>query len=151
MLRRLIVAGVALLAIAQSQVKDHPLVSRYQGSDVLDYKMIGYDEMSLPLGSIVDANTYTRSQRVAGKITKYKYTTPANRSVLEVFQNYHDALQRAGFQILYTCTGTECRSDKFTGGYENAPTGTWCFNCEEPMRFLAAKLARPTGAHTAVL
>lgn len=143
MLRRLLVASVALLAVAQAPVKDHPLVSRYQGSEVLDYKVIAFDEVTLPLGPIVDANTFVKSQRVAGKVTKYKYTTPANRSVLEVFKNYEDALQRGGFQVLFTCDGNGCKSDKFKLGYENTATGTWCFTCEEPIRFLAAKLSQP--------
>lgn len=152
MLRRLALASAALLLTAQSDVKDHPLVSRYQGSQVMEHKVIEYDEVPLPLGPIIDANTFVKMQRVQGKVTKFRYTTPTNRSVLEVFKNYQDELQRNGFQILYTCAGNECKSDKFTYGYEQTATGIWCFTCQEPIRFLAAKVTRPGAeAYVAVL
>src|SRR4030095_13857164 len=52
---------------------------------------------------------------------------------------------KAGFQILYSCERGACISPKFPAGYTSTGSGIWCYNCEEPMRFVAARLARPAG------
>jgi flagellar motor protein MotB len=138
--------GLAAHAAAQTNVKDHPLVSRFQGSEVLEYKVSEFDEFQLPLGKIIDENSFEKVQRLEGKVTKFKYSMPGNRSSLEVMRSYQEALQRGGFQILFQCSGANCRAAKsFQGGYRSTASGVWCFNCEEPMRYLAAKLVRPAG------
>jgi OmpA-OmpF porin, OOP family len=151
MRRRLLIVSSALALVAgplslgaQGQ-KDHPLVSRFQGSEVQDYKHSEFDEFSLPLGPTTDKDAYTKAQRIEGKVTRFKYSMPAGRSALEVSRSYQNALTAAGFQMLFTCAGKECFSDKFNHGYTNSTSGIWCTNCEEPMRYLAAKLSRPSG------
>jgi OmpA-OmpF porin, OOP family len=135
----------ASLAYSQANAKDHPLVSRFQGSEVQEYKVSEFDELAVPMGPITGEDSFTKTQRVEGKITKFKYSMPANRSGLEVIRSYQTALERGGFQILFKCDGKACISDKFNKGYTNATTGIWCVNCEEPMRYVAAKLARASG------
>jgi OOP family OmpA-OmpF porin len=131
---------------AQLEVKDHPLVSRFPGSTVLEHKSVEFDEFLLPLGKIMDEDRYTNSQRLEGKITKFKYSVPADRSSLEIERSYRGALQNAGFQIIFQCSGSaECRDKSFSYGYTKTTSGIWCFNCEEPMRYLAAKLSRASG------
>jgi outer membrane protein OmpA-like peptidoglycan-associated protein len=150
--RSLIVYAVLVVLVtpvwlhAQLDVKDHPLVSRFPGSDVLDYKTAEFDEFSLPLGKIVDENQFTNVQHVEGKVTKFKYSVPKERSSLEIARSYQTALERGGFQILFQCSGEECRAPKsFQGGYRSTSSGVWCFNCEQPMRYFAAKLSRSSG------
>jgi OmpA-OmpF porin, OOP family len=134
------------LATAQQPVKDHPLVSRFPGSEVLEYKTIEFDEFSLPLGKVVDEAQFTKSQHLEGRVTNFKYSTPDARSTLEVQRSYQDALMKGGFQILFQCSGPDCRAEKsFQGGYRHAASGVWCFNCAQPMRYLAAKLSRAAG------
>ena len=134
------------LAAAQQTVKDHPLVSRFPGSEVSEYKSVEFDEFELPLGQIVDENKFSKTQHLEGKVTKFKYTTPEAHSTLEIERSYQDALTKAGFQILYQCSGDACRAPKsFQGGYRGSTSGTWCFNCEQPMRYLAVKLPRAAG------
>ncbi len=153
MFRRLLLASAAfstllypIAATAQIDVKDHPLVSRFPGSGVLEYKTAEFDEFSLPLGKIIDTDQFTKTQHLEGKITKFKYSVPANRSTLEIERSYQSALQNGGFQILFHCSGNECRADKsFQGGYRPTASGVWCFNCAQSMRFLAAKLSRASG------
>ena len=153
MLRRVLIISAAVCsslfaagAKAQVDVKDHPLVSRFPGSTVLEYKSSEFDEFALPLGKIEDENKFTKTQNLEGKVTKFKYSMPNGRSSLEVARSYQNALEHAGFQILFQCAGPECRAEKsFQGGYRGSTSGTWCFNCEEPMRYLAVKLSRPSG------
>src|SRR5262249_5776300 len=148
-LRFLLILIVVVLAwggaLAQNTTKDHPLVSRFQGSDVLEYKVSDFDECRRALGPIGEKDGGTKAERLEGKVTKFKYSVPANRSGLEIVRSYRDALQKNGFQILFTCDGAACIGEKFPYGYTNTASGIWCTNCEEPMRYLAARLPRPTG------
>ncbi len=137
--------SMASTITAQKAIADHPLVSRFQGSEVQDYKQVEFDEFKVPLGPITGTGaSWTKVQSVEGKVTKFRYTIPQNRSTLEVYRTYQNELQRAGFQMLYGCGGKEC-TENFGPNRANTEAGTWCWDCGEPMRFLAAKLARPSG------
>lgn len=134
----------AAWAIAQGQdlkgSKDHPLISRYPGSLIMDYVQKEYDEFTLPLGKATGGK-FERSQHLEGKITRIRYQAPAGRSVLEVFRNYEAALKQAGFETLFTCAKEGCGNGQVTqyGTYlEN-----W-FPIYQP-KYLSAKLTRPEG------
>lgn len=133
------------LIAACDDVKDHPLVSRFQGSQVLEHKVAEFDEFNVALGPIISSDKYVKMQHVEGKVTKFKYDVPKDHSPLEILRSYQNALQRSGFQILFTCTGDQCFSEKFNGGFTGSGIGIWCRNCDGPMRYLAAKLSRPSG------
>ena len=77
--------------------KDHSLISRDPGSVITEYVAREFDEYSLPLGRITD-NKWPKSQHLEGKVTRIHYESPLNRSPLEIFRNYVQALQNAGFQ-----------------------------------------------------
>jgi outer membrane protein OmpA-like peptidoglycan-associated protein len=134
----LLVLGASCCALAQQQDveggKDHPLISRYPGSVIAEYVAREFDEYSLPLGKITD-NKWAKSQHLEGKVTRIHYESPLNRSPLEIFRNYTQALQNAGFQTLFTCSnGDQC------GGGTVETTG-WCAGCS-PYQ-ISAKLSRP--------
>ena len=78
-----------------------------------------------------------KSQRLEGKVTRIHYAIPQERSTLEVMRNYQEALQRAGFQSLFTCALAQCGT-----GYFEGVTG-WCAGCSA--RHISAKLVRPEG------
>ena len=135
----------ASLSQAQAQSEDHPLIGRFPGSNIVDRKIAEFDEYQLSLGPIRDTDKFVKSQHLEGKVTRLKYSIPEDRSSLEVARTYEAALVRKGFQILYNCSGTGCFAAGFAYGYTNGSWGTWCVNCEEPMRYVAARLARPSG------
>ena len=116
--------------------KDHPMITRYPGSVIDDYASKAYDSYILPLGKMGQGEV-AKSQPLEGKFTRIHYTIPVGRSTLEVFHNYQDALQRAGFQTLFTCALAQCGT-----GYIEGQTG-WCGGCSA--RHVSAKLARPQG------
>jgi outer membrane protein OmpA-like peptidoglycan-associated protein len=78
-----------------------------------------------------------KSQPLEGKFTRIHYAIPSGRSTMEVLRNYQDAIQRAGFQTLFTCALAQCGN-----GYIEGQTG-WCGGCSA--RHISAKLARPEG------
>jgi len=116
--------------------KDHPLISRYPGSVITIYSSTEFDEYTLPLGKLQDGQ-WAKSQHLEGKLTRIHYEVPPQRSELEIFRNYTQALERAGFQTLFSCSG----GDQCGGGSVGAVG--WCGGCSP--RELAAKLARPAG------
>jgi len=134
----LFIAAVAPAVAADTDVagsKDHPLISRYPGAVITEYSTTEFDEYTLPLGKL-EQDHWAKSQHLEGKLTRIHYEVPHTRSTLEVFRNYQQALARAGFQALFTCSGAEC------GGGIVGAVG-WCGGCSP--RQLSTKLSRPEG------
>jgi OmpA-OmpF porin, OOP family len=118
--------------------KDHPLISRYPGSRITDYKQEEFDQYTLPLGKL-EGDAVAKKQDLEGKITRIHYEIPLGRSTLEVFRNYQSALQNAGFQTLFTCSIEQCG-----GGAVSGPNDySWCGGCSP--RQISAKLSRTQG------
>ncbi len=116
--------------------KDHPLISRYPGSVIREYSTEAFDEYTLPLGKL-QQDRWAKTQHLEGKLTRIHYESPEGRSSLEVFRNYTQALQGAGFQTMFSCSGGEqC------GGGTVGNVG-WCGGCSP--RHVSAKLSRSAG------
>ncbi len=142
---------VSQSAVAEdiSGSSDHPMVSRYDGSSIIDYDFREFDEYEILLGKVVhapgepDNSKVESSEKLEGKVTRISYYLPEDRSTLEVFRNYEDALKAAGFEILYSCSNKECggrpfnhKVVKYSGGFAD--------NYSD-QRFLAARLPRDEG------
>jgi OOP family OmpA-OmpF porin len=87
--------------------KDHPLISRYPGSFICYYDVKEFDEYVLPLGKLDEGGKLTKSQGLEGKVTQITYLAPEGRSMLEIYRNYELALQKAGFETLFSITSKE--------------------------------------------
>ena len=105
-----VLAASAMLLPAQSKdvagSKDSPLISRYPGSVIDNYKTHEFDEFSFPVGAITGGAP--KSQILEGKITRIEYTNPAGRSPLEIYRNYESALKGAGFEPVFVCKADAC-------------------------------------------
>ena len=128
---------------------DHPMVSRYEGSEITDYDFREFDEYEILTGKVVHAtgepgnSKAESSEKLEGKITKISYYLPEDRSTLEVFRNYEDALKAEGFEILYTCSNKECGGRYFNHKVVEYKGGFGDNYYEQ--RYLAAKLSRDEG------
>lgn len=124
--------------------KDLSIVSRYPGSVITDFDNKQFDELDLVTGGgpcvCTDGKiTSCKTQHLEGKISWLIYESPKNRSVLEIYRNYQQALQKAGFEDLYSCKDKDCGDDcglirkylDYFGGWNN--------------RYMVARLSRPTG------
>lgn len=119
-------------------VQGHPLIPPYPGSTATPpAKVVEYEEFEIPTGPAKDRK-FTKLERVAGRMTSFSYGRPKDRSQLEIFRNYEDALKAAGFQVLYSCTGPAC------GMQINHPPLGYIPSGNEA-RYLAARLSRPEG------
>jgi len=149
--------AVSAAAFAQTRAdkpgtKDHPLVSRYQGSVIWDQVITNYDAYRLPLGlplndTIWDMRGKFKNQMdVEGKITATVYFAPAHSSTLLVYRNYESALKQAGFQTMFSCALSDCDGliNFWAGHWGAALNGGNSFNASQT-RFIVAKLPKPTG------
>lgn len=87
---------------------DHPLLSRFAGSEMIAQHTIEYDAIRLPAGPIQDDNLPEEILELEGRITWISYESPENKSELEIARNYEAALDDGGFDILFSCAGSEC-------------------------------------------
>lgn len=92
--------------------KDHPLIPRYQGSVIFGYKFERYAAATMPLGpatkSIEAKRGFEKVEKLEGPRTRILYLAPQQRTSLEVYRNYRNALEKQGFATLYECAGDEC-------------------------------------------
>jgi len=142
-----VLSVAAVQAAVNQEVKDHPLISRYPGSEFDRFKssVKEFDEIAIPTGPF-EKGKFTKTERLQGKVTRLVYVSPSDRSTLEVFRNYQQALTKGGFRTLFTCSAADC------GDASNEPTadfGYWCvtnrIQCPEPMRYMVAKLTGAAG------
>jgi OmpA-OmpF porin, OOP family len=82
---------------------DHPVISRFPGSSIQEYKSKQFDEFTLPTGP-----DFSTKLEVEGKVTAILYTSRSGDSAAQVFRSYSSALDEAGFTDLYECRGYDC-------------------------------------------
>ncbi len=140
-----LVWAISVPALGQEKgVVEHPMVKRYPGSELMGRSTMEvrqFDEFELVVGPIKGGKP-SKTQHLEGKISSADYRNPADRSVLEIYRNYQQALMRAGFQILFACNNQEC------GGDTPPSTRPHFYSVGNPAwsnRYLAAKLSRPEG------
>lgn len=148
-----VVAGVAVAPAAAAEIEegaDHPLVERFEGSEIVRYGHEELTEYPLIVQEVTEYGGLEENldavHRVAGELTRITYEAPEVPSTLEVFRAYREALASHGFRLLFECSGAVCGGRDFnhaSPGYRAyyAPFGE---NYED-QRYLAAHLSRDGG------
>ena len=126
-------------------VKDHPALSRYKGSQVVYYDVKQFDEYYILLGPIKSSSDKdiesAKSKKLEGKITRFVYEGPKDRSSFEVFKNYEIALRNAGYKILFQGKGREIygvykflekKNRDFLGGWDEPNKGWYYLSASSP-------------------
>jgi OmpA-OmpF porin, OOP family len=92
--------------------KDHPLIPRYDGSVIFGYKFERYAAATMPLGpatkSLESKRGFEKVEKLEGPRTRILYLAPQQRTSLEVYRNYRNALEKQGFATVYECSGDDC-------------------------------------------
>ncbi len=153
-LRAAMVATVAVLLASVARAddvkgsKDHPLVSRFKGAEIVDYASKDFDEAVLPVQRMDSASPYPPSatMKVEGKVTRITYRLPARRSAVEAMRNYQQAL--SSDKVIFHCAGDECGGE-FAGFVGNSgkvipPGWSATFNTENN-RYALARKSLPSG------
>jgi outer membrane protein OmpA-like peptidoglycan-associated protein len=128
---------------------DHPLIPRYEESEIVAYDT----EAFAPYRLVTDAasayggldKNLEATLALEGRLTRISYRAPAERSVLEVFRNYENALAAAGFETIYACDTAACGGRNFNHMLAAGNLYGLFGEYEEEQRYLAARLARPEG------
>ena len=152
MKRTLIFTYLLMLAASPAwaaAVREHPLVKPYAGSKAVKSSVAQYARFTVPTGRFAWNREEKRdmpdsSIEVRGKITAIEYRTPKERSVLEIQENYEQALKGGGFEILFSCLGTECtkgRLARFRSDMLNEKVTLGA----DYSGLISAKLVRPDG------
>ena len=83
--------------------QDHPLIKRFAGSWLVGYRSSDWEQISLPIGMSVADKKMKEVVTLEGKVTRLVYLAPRGKSPLEVYRNYEQALQAAGFKRRFAC------------------------------------------------
>jgi OOP family OmpA-OmpF porin len=119
---RPLLALLCLVSVAQSAfaaldfrevkgAKDHPLLSRFEGSKLIGYKVAQFEQADLPGSRPFFKNNQVVVDNLLkpeGKYTRIAYVFAKDRSGLEVFRNYQAAIAKAGMKVLYMCEKEAC-------------------------------------------
>jgi OOP family OmpA-OmpF porin len=132
-IRIAVVFALAVPLLAQ----DVPFVKPYPGSTLSGKVAVAqFQEYELLVGPL-SAKTPS-IQKVGGRVTRMLLRGPKDRSLLEIFSNYDEALRKDGFTAIFKCARKECGSGpvpemgtNFTGNVEQY--------------YLAARKNRPEG------
>lgn len=121
--------------------RDHPMLSRFPGSVIVRYEENPFNETYLATKkATVPQFTDQNSQRVEGKWTDIVYNVAPDRSTLEIYNSYKQALTGAGFKVLFECVGSGCgysspfKSNRFSANVSG-----------NDIRYLSGKLTRSAG------
>jgi outer membrane protein OmpA-like peptidoglycan-associated protein len=132
--------------------KDHPLVSRYAGAEIVAYKVTTFDAYPLLVRKALHYGGIEKNaqsvQAVEGRITRISYRAPTGRSTLEVYRNYENELKKAGFETLFACANEDCGGRNFN--HAVADYGIFG-DLYEDQRYFAGRLKREQGDVFAVL
>src|SRR5690606_31898331 len=125
---------------------DHPLVPRYEGSEIVAYQTEEFTDYRL---MVAKAQNYGGLDKnldatlpLEGKVTRLSYRAPADRSVLEVFRNYENALKTAGFETVFACEKDDCGGRNFNHTIAAGELYSPYCEYQAEQRYLAAKLSQ---------
>lgn len=110
------------LLLAQEDIKgskDHSLISRYPGSHIVYYDEQDYYQYSIATGPVTGFQTISDWTKVEGKFTRIYYELGGDVTITQIFTNYQNAMQKAGFEILSKGMHNDRNVSKEIGG------GSW--------------------------
>jgi OmpA-OmpF porin, OOP family len=140
--------------------KDHPLLKRFGGSEIVGYEVKRFDTYELQTSTFTHYDIGAKRREYAqppleleGAITRIWYEAPGEASSTELLRNYQNELTSQGFEILYDST----KDPEALKGYNilahfgnlsiKTNRSNYVFYAANPqsLRVSSAKLTRPEG------
>ena len=105
--------------------KDHPVLKRIEGSEIIWSKVSKFDELTIPLERIewdgsAEKFKATKQEKTEGAHTILYYKLPGETSTLEAVKQYEADLKPAGYETLFTAA-----NDKLDDGYNRFVSQTF--------------------------
>lgn len=101
---------------AYGQGADHPLMSRFPDSQIIDLEFESDSNHRLVLGSLTRTRGVVvpeQSERLRGDVTKIIYEISEEFNGDDVYQFFQEQIAEKGYEILFSCTGRDCGSSVF--------------------------------------
>ncbi len=105
--------------------KDHPLIKRFAGSEIVGYDVKRFDEYSLQTSTFKRFNLDTDkrefvepSMQLEGGVTRIWYEAAGEASSAELVGNYRNELKAQGFRIIYDSSKDQA-AGRWTGFLNN--------------------------------
>jgi outer membrane protein OmpA-like peptidoglycan-associated protein len=105
-----------LPALGDDPRADHPVVSRYAGSEWIEGTNRAFDAYALIVG--VEGNA-PKTEPLEGRVTRRVYRNPDGRSSLEILRNYRAALEGQGFRLLWSCDSAQACASRGRSGWKS--------------------------------
>jgi OmpA-OmpF porin, OOP family len=129
----------AIPAISSAADEDHALVTRYPGSKVQKHDVRDFAGYTLVTGLEAPKGDL-KGRDLEGRLTRIVYENPPDRSTLEIFRNYEEALTKAGGEILFRCELDAC-GPAYARSAWGRFNGLFAASDGDP-RYLAARVAQ---------
>jgi OmpA-OmpF porin, OOP family len=116
---------VPLIAKDAEGAKEHPILKRIEGSEMIWSKVSKFDEMSISLERIEfdgDLQKFkpSKKEKAEGEHTTLYYKLPGETSTLEAIRQYEADLKPAGYELLFTA-----ENDRLDDGFNRFVTETY--------------------------
>jgi OmpA-OmpF porin, OOP family len=95
---------------AISNLKDFPNLPVYKGACLIGGRNGEFAKFTLATGPIAKGATAATFESLEGTLDRRLYLAPKGTSATDLFQNYAQGLEAAGYSILFQCAGNECGS-----------------------------------------
>lgn len=125
---------------------DHPDLGRFAGSVISGYERRAFDEYPFHTGPLTGGEASIEG--LEGSVEQIAYITPEGASVAEVYRNYRNRLEQAGYRILFECETRECGGREFAYAQKVLPLPRMMVDSFN-FRYLAAR-AEEGGQTTSV-
>ena len=107
--------------------KEHPLLKRYPGFYIRQYKVSEYDEAKVISGKFDHKHSMAPVTPIEGKVTNICYDSIKKHddtSLFQLYKNYEDALKRLGAEIQFSCRNESCFEGS-NGSVNGVFIGNW--------------------------
>ncbi|MNS92226.1 hypothetical protein D3C71_883130 [compost metagenome] len=103
--------GAAPVVAQDRAGADHPLVPRYEGARIANYRASSLDEIFIPTAAVSDEGR-APGAALEALVMHLDYTVVPAVSPLAIARHYEAVLAANGFEILFSCSGpSECGRD----------------------------------------
>jgi hypothetical protein len=108
------------IPVYSQEASDHAEIGRYGSSSVRHQELGNFSEYILALGPVRD-DSVSESLKIEGKVMMTLYEGPSDASSYEIYHAYRDLLVSGQYDILYSCSGSECGTGFLSPVYHLAP------------------------------
>jgi flagellar motor protein MotB len=112
----LLFGNLLLTAQDVENSKDHPILSRYPGSEIVYYEEQQFKPYKIAVGPVTGYRQIGEWIETEGKETRIYYELKGETTVTEVYRNYLTALKKGGASILASGIYDEANRSKEIGG-----------------------------------